>query len=314
MWPHLPAIVTALIAAVVTIMALPLPDTAPIHFDISGKPNEYGSPWLSSLLLLGLSLFYIILSIFLDELWARQEKRKMFNWLSLFDEVTVGVLAAIQIMYIKMLESATYVFVFPWPTIILICGLAIVSALILEKARPFHSYMTSLTTDDTSSLKTEISKIIKSGQPLVYWELQNPAYVNLLAVLVPIMMFAVAITSWAVTPWVSILMILVGIGLSMTYGGFRTLVTQNAVTVKMGILGIRLLQLKTADIAAAEVYNYSPLHDFGGYGIRFNREMKAYFLRGTRGVKLTSTSGKKYLIGSDNADRLATIISSVSSA
>jgi hypothetical protein len=65
------------------------------------------------------------------------------------------------------------------------------------------------------------------------------------------------------------------------------------------------------DIAAVEVHEFSPLKDFGGYGIRFNREMKAYYLRGTRDVKITVNGGKKYLIDSDRPEQLSTVIRSV---
>jgi hypothetical protein len=48
--------------------------------------------------------------------------------------------------------------------------------------------------------------------------------------------------------------------------------------------------------------------------VRFNREMKAYFLRGTRGVKFTMTNGKKYLIGSDHPEQMHAVVSSLISA
>jgi hypothetical protein len=36
--------------------------------------------------------------------------------------------------------------------------------------------------------------------------------------------------------------------------------------------------------------------------------MKAYFLTGNMGVKLTLSDGKRYLIGSDHPERLAAVI------
>ena len=125
-------------------------------------------------------------------------------------------------------------------------------------------------------------------------------------------MVVVAVTAWTEVPWFSVLVALVGIALTLIYGGFRTLVTREAVTLRMGLLGIRLLRLKTSDIASADLHNFSPLKDFGGYGIRFNKEMKAYFLKGDRGVKITTRAGKKYLVGSDHPERLAAVISTVS--
>lgn len=79
-------------------------------------------------------------------------------------------------------------------------------------------------------------------------------------------------------------------------------------------MGIKVLKLRTDAITGVETHEFASLKDFGGYGIRFNSEMKAYYLRGTRGVKLTDSNGKKYLIGSDNAERLATVINYVASA
>ncbi|MCX6004941.1 MAG: hypothetical protein NT082_04640 [Chloroflexi bacterium] len=104
--------------------------------------------------------------------------------------------------------------------------------------------------EDTSQIKAEISRIRQSGQPLAYWESQNPAYVGMLALLIPVVLFIVAVISWSEMAWLSILMIFTGLGLALIYGGFRTLVTRDTVTVKMGILGIQLLHLKTAEITA----------------------------------------------------------------
>lgn len=86
------------------------------------------------------------------------------------------------------------------------------------------------------------------------------------------------------------------------------MVTREGVTINWGILGLKVLRLKTEDITNAEMHEFAPLKDFGGYGIRFNREMKAYFLRGTKGVKLTTANGRRYLIGTDLPERLLTVL------
>jgi hypothetical protein len=92
------------------------------------------------------------------------------------------------------------------------------------------------------------------------------------------------------------------------YGGLRVSVTPERVRVRLGFLGIPLLTLKIIDLAEVQVHQFSPLADFGGYGIRFNAQIKAYFLRGNRGVKLTTVRGKNYLIGSDRPERLSAVI------
>jgi hypothetical protein len=311
LWTHIPAVLALLAGVVFTIIASPLPDPAPLHFTLGGQPDRYGSPWVSAIWQAGLSIMYIILSIVIDEAWARQEKRKTFNWLSLFDDVTVAALAAVQITYVLMLASSNSTYVFPWALTLGAAALAAVIAIILEKMRPFRSYQSSLTIEDASQVKDEVIKLVKSGRPLAYWEVQNPAYSRFLAIVIPIIMLVVAVTAWSEVPWLSILMALIGLALALIYGGFRTAVTKEFVTVRMGMFGLRLLSLKIPDISSAEPHSFLPLKDFGGYGIRFNKEMKAYYLKGNRGVKITTRGGQKYLIGSDHPERLSAVISAV---
>jgi len=311
LWTHLPALLLILTAVFFTVRALPLPDPAPVHFDLSGQPNAYGSPWLSSALLLGLSLGFLVLSFWLDELWARQEKKKTFNWMSLFDEFAIGSMCGVQIAYVNMLASQQQVFPFPWVEMVAACGLGTGLAVVLEFMRPYRHYERKLKVEDASLIAEEITSIVQAGQPVSYWESQNPPYMRALMVIIPLIMIIAAVFTWTPLPWLSILLALIAVAMIGTYGGFRTQVTREMVTVRMGLLGIKLLQLKTADISSVEVHSFSPLQDFGGYGIRFNQEMRAYYLQGDRGVKITARDGKKYLIGSDHPEHLAAVIESV---
>jgi len=311
LWTHLPAIIIIAGAAIITVRALPFPDPAPVHFDINGTPDGYGSPWASSLLMLGLSLGYLVISIWIDELWARQEKSKHFNWLSLFDEIAVAGMCSMQIAYVNMLASKVFIFTFPWLELVLLFVLATGIAVILEKSRPFRQYQKVLKVDDTAQVRAEVEKLVESGQPLSYWESQNPAYVGFLSLLIPAIMIAAAVFNWDSFPWLSVVLALPALGMFIMYGGFRTLVNRDTVTVKMGIFGIKLLQLKMPEIAEVVLHNFAPMRDFGGYGIRFNREMQAFYLRGDRGVKITCKNGKTYLLGSDRPEYLATVITAV---
>ncbi len=311
LWTHLPALLLILTALFFTVRALPLPDPAPVRFDLSGQPNGYGSPWFSTALLLGLSCGFLILSVWLDEMWARQEKKKTFNWMSLFDEFAIGSMCGVQIAYVNMLASPQKIFPFPWIEMVTVCGLGTGLAIVLELIRPYRHYEKKLAVEDASQVVEEITRIVQAGQPLTYWESQNPPYVGALMVIVPLIMVVTAFFTWAALPWLSIMLALIALAMIGAYGGFRTQVTRDTVTVRIGLLGIKLLQLKTADIAGVEVHAFSPLQDFGGYGIRFNREMRAYYLQGDRGVKITVRDGKKYLIGSDHPEHLAAVIDSV---
>ncbi|MGA9048001.1 MAG: DUF1648 domain-containing protein [Dehalococcoidia bacterium] len=309
LWTHLPALLVLAVACVFTVRAMPMADQAPVHFNLSGQPDAYGSPILNSILLIGLSAGFLLLSAWLDELWARQENKKTFNWISLFDELAVGDLCGIQIAYVNMLASPIKELPFPWAILAITCGGSTLLAVALELLRPYRQYKKIVAGEGSDEFTHEIGMLIKSGQRLVYRESQNPAYAGALAIIVAVIMFVSAYFSWTAIPWLTILLVVIGITFLLTYGGFHTRVTKEAITVKMGILGIPLLRLKISDIVSLEVLTFSPLHDFGGYGIRFNSEMQAYYLKGDRGVKITSADGKKYLIGSDRPERLATVIS-----
>lgn len=152
----------------------------------------------------------------------------------------------------------------------------------------------------------------ESDQPVPYSERQNPAYAGVLSILLPVIMLVAAYLVWSQFLWMSILFILIAIGMALTYGGFRTTVTADTLSVKMGFFGIHLLSLKTTGIVSASVHKFSPIRDFGGYGIRFNRDMQAFFLKGGSGVKITTTDDRHYLIGSDQPERLLSAISAVS--
>ena len=64
------------------------------------------------------------------------------------------------------------------------------------------------------------------------------------------------------------------------------------------------------DINHAKVTNYSPLADYGGYGVRisFRGKGKAFNVSGNQGIWLETFSGKKRMIGTKKADEAEPII------
>jgi hypothetical protein len=60
------------------------------------------------------------------------------------------------------------------------------------------------------------------------------------------------------------------------------------------------------DIQNYEVREYSPIREYGGWGVRFSpKHGTAYNVSGNRGVQLVLKSGKHVLIGSQEPERLA---------
>lgn len=311
LWTHLPAVAAFVIFIVYVIISGPFPGTVPIHFNAQGVPNAYGSPWTIIGSNLALSLFFIVLSVFLDELWARQESKKVFNWLSLIDEIVVGAMTGIFIGHLQFIRSGGQIFTFPWFYFTIFLVSAVVLAVLLEIVRPFRTHAEKSVTNKTAedlNFKAMITQKLQEKTTFLYWDYQNPAWISLITIVIPLVLIISAILSWLDQPLVSFILLPVAILLIIPYGGQRILVTRNEITVRWGILGLQVFHTRIENVASVETHHFSPLRDFGGYGIRVNREMTAYYLRGDRGVKITNLHGQKYLIGSDNPDRLLDVI------
>ncbi len=314
LWTHLP-VIGVFIALIVRIIAsAPYPAEVALHFGTDNLPDRYGSPWELFGIFIGLPVLYICFSVFLDELWARQEKKKSFNWLSLFDDVIVGSMAAFTFGHIEYIDSGAVAFTFPWGWLAITGGVTVVAAIVLEILRPYRPYAGQLAAEGDAGLKREVLERMKSNSPFIYWDSQNPGYLTLLTVLLPIIMVIWGVFIWTEAVWVSVMQIILGLLLIIPNGGQRVLVTRQSITLRWGIIGIRVLKLTMEEIAGASVHEFSPLRDFGGYGIRFGKGMKAYFLRGTRGVKVATVNGKNYLIGSDQPEDLLSVIQAVKEA
>ncbi|NAW50484.1 hypothetical protein GNY06_03475 [Elizabethkingia argentiflava] len=65
-------------------------------------------------------------------------------------------------------------------------------------------------------------------------------------------------------------------------------------------------------ISKVYIKEYSPLRDFGGWGIRYSSQGKAFSLRGRYGLQLELISGDKILIGTQKKEDLQNILQVVS--
>lgn len=304
LWTHVPAL--ALIGYIIArfVSSMPLPDRVPLHFNLAGQPDRWGSPWELFAVTVGLSVLYLGIAVLGDELWARQERSKSFNWISLLDELVTGTMAGVFALYGDFggaivppgIEMAV------WPV------LAVLAASVLEYFRPYVPRDSTYQPEDTRRLELEIGAFVEEGKPWVYWETQNPGWMNWIIVAAVVAMLSGAWSSYLISPVSAVPPAVFALLIIMLYGGMRTAVTPDRIYVKVGLLGIPLLKLRLAELAEVKVHEFSPLREFGGYGIRFNRQMKAYFFRGNVGVLVTTDRDKKYLIGSDHPERLAAVV------
>jgi len=312
MWLHLPAVAALVVVVGMLVQAGPLPAQGPTHFGWNGQPDQYGSPAGAFAIFIGLSVGIILLSIWMDEAWARQEREKRFNYMTLLDEVFVSFMAGLAAAYLNLLQQSQPVFTFPVDETLAFAVPSIGAAVLLEKMRPSIPHEEAFTPPDTSALRREIDRRLRTGATVSYSDIQNPLYMNLLAVLVPAVLFiSTALTIASQPLWTAAINIVLALLLASLYGGMRTTVTRERVTVRFGTPGYPVLRFSPSDVVEAGLRPYLPLQEFGGYGIRRNSRMSGYFLKGGVGVQIATRQGRRLLIGSDHPERLAEVVRAV---
>ena len=110
---------------------------------------------------------------------------------------------------------------------------------------------------------------------------------------------------WTAIYLVPILLPLLFLFLAMLFGSLEVEVTREQLIVRAGLLHARLLRVGRADVQSVRVESFNPLADFGGWGIRYARGTWGYIFRGHRGVRVETREGKRYLISSDEPEKLA---------
>ena len=73
------------------------------------------------------------------------------------------------------------------------------------------------------------------------------------------------------------------------------------------------VKIDYTNIEQYESIKYNPIRDYGGWGIKWGREGKAYNISGNLGVKLMLNDGKRIMIGSQRPDQMVEAISKFNS-
>jgi hypothetical protein len=308
-WTHLPAVALALVNAVLFWRAWPLPDPAPVHFGGDGTPDRFGAPWEMPLVVLLACAVAILVSFAIDELFARQERRKRFNLLSLVDELFVAFQTALTLQYLDAMARTPPVLEHSWTLPAALAAVALTGGVVLERLRPHRPRQETLLAEEGPDLARAVRARQQSGQPWAYWESQNPRHARWLLPAFGLGLLVLGYQSWGDNRLASVAAGAAGLLVLLTAsGGFRVTVTPERLRLCSGLAGLPLLRIPMEEIQTAESHHFSPLADFRGWGIRRNREMLAFFLEGTTGVKVTTTKGKRYLIGTATPERLASVI------
>lgn len=88
----------------------------------------------------------------------------------------------------------------------------------------------------------------------------------------------------------------------------ETEISQEGISVRFFPFHLKKKFFAWDEITKAEVREYSPLLEYGGWGIRRGRSGRAYNVKGKMGLQLVLKNGKKVLIGTQKAEELKQIL------
>lgn len=84
-----------------------------------------------------------------------------------------------------------------------------------------------------------------------------------------------------------------------------TRIDETGIQFRFFPLHLKTQTIQWNEIQSAAIREYSPLKEYGGWGIRYSfSNGKAYNVKGKRGLQLVLNNGKKILIGTSERDRL----------
>lgn len=92
------------------------------------------------------------------------------------------------------------------------------------------------------------------------------------------------------------------------FGPMTTEVREDHLFVQFGVVPSYRKRLYYGEIVRVEPCRYSPLREFGGWGIRGLGRSRALSARGDLGVRISMADGREWLIGSADPNALAAAI------
>jgi hypothetical protein len=100
----------------------------------------------------------------------------------------------------------------------------------------------------------------------------------------------------------------------LAFTKMQTVITEEGIYLRYLPFDLHTRFFAWDDMKEAYIRKYSPLREFGGWGVRFNFTFsggRAYNIYGSKGLQLVFDNGKKVLIGTNRADELAEVLKKI---
>ena len=105
-------------------------------------------------------------------------------------------------------------------------------------------------------------------------------------------------------PAVWVILIIFGITFPLFFTAVKLTVKVREEGVMINFFPIMKKLVRFEEIETAKAIKYSPIRQYGGWGMKLGRGGNAYNISGNEGVRLDLTSGKHIMIGSQRAKEL----------
>lgn len=89
-----------------------------------------------------------------------------------------------------------------------------------------------------------------------------------------------------------------------------TRIDVNGIHVKMFPFHLRKVTYAWEELYSAEVVEYSPISEYGGWGFRISTNGKAFSVKGNKSIKIQTSDGKVRMIGTQKFEEAKAIVSS----
>lgn len=87
-----------------------------------------------------------------------------------------------------------------------------------------------------------------------------------------------------------------------------TRIQEEKLLIKFNPFHGKFMEIPLEDIQKCKLKEFNPILDYGGWGIRKNRDGKAYIISGNRGIMLEFSNNERLLVGSQKSRKLLEII------
>lgn len=96
----------------------------------------------------------------------------------------------------------------------------------------------------------------------------------------------------------------IGINALFFYTRLLTKIDASGITIVFRPFVNKPLTIPWAEVKKAWVRTYQPVWEYGGWGVRYRWNSRAYNVSGNKGLQLILQSGKKILIGTQRSEEL----------